>query len=126
MEEQFSALDSLYEFGMCVYTTSYKDYNFSVTIRNKLAVEEFFHYVCRDTDLKETIYQLLDRFIDNNECVFFKVGMVEELAKIDLPIVQLPVLMLNSLTVEIRALKVINCYHSTGSQITTSFDTFEV
>lgn len=112
MEEHFDALEGLFEFGMCVYTTSYRDHNFSVTIRNVNVVEQFYNYVFQAEDLRSNIYLMLDRYLKNKECFSFSAAMLEHLPSIELPITQLPVVQVNSLKIEVRALHKSDCYHS--------------
>lgn len=112
MEEHFDALEGLFEFGMCVYTTSYRDYNFSVTIRNEKGVEQFYNYVFAAEDLRSNIYKMLDQYIEDKECTTFSAAMMENMPSIELPISQLPVVQVNSLKIDVRALHVSDCYRS--------------
>jgi hypothetical protein len=124
MEEQFTSLDALFEFGKCIYNTNYRGFTFAVTITNVTDISQFYNFVFDSEDLEKNIYKMLDLYVENQECDFLKVAMSEVLPRLDLQISQLPVVVLNALTVEIKASKVSDCYRF-GNQITTSFEAFK-
>lgn len=125
MEETFDSLDGLFNFGSCTYTTQYKGYNFSVSISCKPRQEEFYNYVFKAEDLRQNIFEMLDQYLKDKKCNQFKACMVEVMQELDVPVTMLPVLQLNHLEVEIRALKILDCYHVSSSEITTSFSSFK-
>ena len=112
MEEHFDALEGLFQFGSCVYTTSYREHNFSVTIRNVTGLEQFYNYVFRTEDLRSNIYLMLDGYLEDKECDTFSAAMLETLPNIELPMAQLPVVQVNSLKIEVRALRKSDCYRA--------------
>ncbi|WP_276497914.1 hypothetical protein [Pontibacter litorisediminis] len=126
MEAQIDALDSLFQFGSCTYSTNYKNHNCTITIRVVTRREEYYNYVFPASDIRDAVLNMLERTINSEQQrTSFSACMVEELPALEVPVQQVPVYQLSSLEIEVQASTKAESTPAQHGYIATRFSDFE-